>query len=106
MQDPIKVQIDYFLRGHWAGAPIDDQTVSITTFGDFRTKRFDLRLEFLRANAIARPEDCFLIHEPLLLVDICTCLRADSKSHDFLKNISSLPRVVDSRVQISPLSRG
>ena len=97
MQDPIKVQIDYFFRGHWVGAPIDDQNVSITTFGDFPTKRFELRLEFLRANAIARSEDSFLIHEPFLLVDLCTCLRADSKIHDFLKNISSLPRVVDRR---------
>ena len=97
MQDPIKVQIDYFFRGHWVGAPIDVHNMSITTFGGFRTKRFELRLEFLRANAIARPEDCFLIHEPLLLADLCACLRADSKSHDFLKNISSLPRVVDRR---------
>ena len=97
MQDPIKVQIDYFFRGHWVGTPIDDQNVSITTFGGFRAKRFELRLEFLRANAVARPEDSFLIHEPLLLVDLCACLRADSKSQDFLKNISSLPRVVDRR---------
>ena len=71
--------------------------MSTFTFGGFRTKRFDLRLEFLRANAIARPEDCFLIHEPLFLIDLFACLRADSKSHDFVKNISYLPRLVDGR---------
>ena len=97
MQDPIKIKIDDFFRGHWVGAPIDVHKMSIFTFGGFRTKRFDLRLEFLRANANIRPEDCFLIHEPLLLVDLFACLRADSKSHDFVKNISCLPRLVDGR---------